>query len=96
MEQTDTPAKVASNAQLGPGAEACPTCGSDCNERDELVKAEREMERLRAELLREHEDHKAAIRDVEELVSAERERCAKIVDLPPGTEAWEVIGGEEG
>lgn len=28
--------------------------------------------------------------------SAERERCAKIVDLPPGTEAWEVIGGEEG
>ena len=27
---------------------------------------------------------------------AERERCAKIVDLPPGTEAWEVIGGEEG
>ncbi|MDH5640874.1 MAG: hypothetical protein OEY28_06235 [Nitrospira sp.] len=27
----------------------CPTCGSDCNERDELVKAEREIERLRAE-----------------------------------------------
>lgn len=29
-------------------------------------------------------------------VLAERERCAKIVDVPPGTEAWEVIGGEEG
>jgi hypothetical protein len=29
-------------------AEACPTCGSDCNERDELIKAEREIERLRA------------------------------------------------
>ena len=28
----------------------CPTCGSDCNERDELVKAEREIERLRAEV----------------------------------------------
>ena len=25
----------------------CPTCGSDCNERDELEKAEREIERLR-------------------------------------------------
>ena len=29
-------------------------------------------------------------------VASERERCAKIVDMPPGTEAWEVIGGEEG
>lgn len=28
--------------------DACQTCGSDCNERDELVKAEREIERLRA------------------------------------------------
>jgi DNA repair exonuclease SbcCD ATPase subunit len=35
---------------LGAGAEACPTCGSDCNERDELIKAEREIERLREEL----------------------------------------------
>jgi hypothetical protein len=26
----------------------CPTCGSDCNERDELIKAEREIERLQA------------------------------------------------
>jgi hypothetical protein len=24
----------------------CPACGSDCNERDELIKAEREIERL--------------------------------------------------
>ena len=29
-------------------------------------------------------------------VEFERERCAKIVDVQPGTEAWEVIGGEEG
>lgn len=28
--------------------------------------------------------------------AAERERCAKIVDVAPGTESWEVIGGEEG
>jgi DNA repair exonuclease SbcCD ATPase subunit len=27
-------------------AQVCPVCGSDCNERDELVKAEREIERL--------------------------------------------------
>ena len=33
-----------------PGAEACPTCGSDCNERDEMTKAEREIERLRGAL----------------------------------------------
>ena len=32
------------------GFEKCPTCGSDCNERDELEKAEREIERLRAAL----------------------------------------------
>lgn len=30
-------------------ARTCPTCGSDCNERDELIKAEREIERLTAE-----------------------------------------------
>jgi len=29
-----------------PGSTTCPTCGSDCNERDELIKAEREIERL--------------------------------------------------
>lgn len=35
---------------LGPGSEACPACGSDCNERDELAKAEREIERLSLEV----------------------------------------------
>lgn len=29
--------------------QACPECGSDCNERDELIKSEREIERLDAE-----------------------------------------------
>ncbi len=28
----------------------CQECGSDCNERDELTKAEREIERLQARL----------------------------------------------
>jgi len=31
-------------------ANTCPTCGSDCNERDELTKAEREITRLSAEV----------------------------------------------
>ena len=31
-------------------ADTCPTCGSECNERDELFKAEREIERLCAAL----------------------------------------------
>jgi len=31
-----------------PATDKCPTCGSDCNERDELEKADREIERLRA------------------------------------------------
>ena len=29
--------------------DACPTCGSDCNERDELTKAEREIGKLTQE-----------------------------------------------
>ncbi len=33
-------------------ARTCPTCGSDCNERDELIKAEREIERLRKDAAR--------------------------------------------
>jgi hypothetical protein len=33
-----------------PAPDKCPTCGSDCNERDELEKADREIERLRAAL----------------------------------------------
>jgi len=32
-------------------ADICPACGSDCNERDELIKAEREIDRLRAKPL---------------------------------------------
>lgn len=47
MTDQATPANVGSNYGLGLGSEACPTCGSDCNERDELIKAEREIERLR-------------------------------------------------
>jgi hypothetical protein len=53
---------------------ACHFCGSDCNERDELAKAEREIECLRAELLREHADHKETLTDVATMVAAERER----------------------
>lgn len=30
---------------------ACPKCGSNCNERDELTKAEREIERLERRLM---------------------------------------------
>ena len=30
---------------------ACPTCDSDCNERDELIKAEREIQRLQQEVM---------------------------------------------
>jgi len=44
-------------AAPAPQADTCPTCGSDCNERDELIKAEREIERLRATLA-DHEAHK--------------------------------------
>ncbi len=38
------------NAALEQQGDTCPTCGSECNERDELTKAEREIERLRAEV----------------------------------------------
>lgn len=40
---------VGENSPIPPnpgGLKPCPTCGSDCNERDELIKAEREIERL--------------------------------------------------
>jgi hypothetical protein len=49
-EEPQGNAAVAGQLERGvrPLAEACPTCGSDCNERDELIKAEREIERLRA------------------------------------------------
>jgi hypothetical protein len=32
----------------------------------------------------------------EAATKAEREACAKIVDVPAGAEAWEIRGGEEG
>ena len=35
---------------VGPGAEACPACGRDCNEKDDLVKAKLEIDRLLIEL----------------------------------------------
>ena len=62
----------------------CPICGSDCNERDELIKAEREIERLRVAT-----DQWQAIAEIvlrtaetEKTLStvAERERCANIVE----------------
>lgn len=43
--------KHAATVQLGQsqGDPVCPTCGSDCNERDELTKAMREIDRLQKE-----------------------------------------------
>jgi hypothetical protein len=43
------PLPAAPGAQPAPAQQpdCCPICGSDCNERDELIKAEREIERLR-------------------------------------------------
>jgi hypothetical protein len=56
-EEPQGNAAVAGQLERGvrPAAEACPTCGSDCNERDELIKAEREIERLRAALAKANE-----------------------------------------
>ena len=42
----------------------CPACGSDRNERDELDKAEREIERLRSAQRTHHDSHKTAWRPV--------------------------------
>ncbi len=57
-------------------ASICPTCGSDCNERDELTKAEREIERLNGLL--------AAPAPLPELSEADvLERCAKWCDEQP-------------
>ena len=66
MTKDDRSDRSALSGGLGAGAESCPTCGSDCNERDELIKAEREIERLRAE-------RNAAVRDLQE-------RCAKVCE----------------
>lgn len=40
---------IADEKEEGPFLAECPFCGSNCNERDELMKAEREIDRLRAE-----------------------------------------------
>lgn len=45
----DTEADKPMNTAPQPAQQSCPVCGSDCNERDELIKAEREIERLHAE-----------------------------------------------
>jgi len=44
---------------------------------------------------------KEAVRAIQEEayragMAAERERCANIVDVPAGLEAWEIVGGSEG
>jgi hypothetical protein len=90
MTTEGTPAVLGFSEGLGPGAEACPTCGSDCNERDELIKAEREIERLntqRRELQTERErllDSLArAGLDGMRMVLQERERCAALCLRPP-------------
>lgn len=43
-DQQAQPKAVLSSAELG---QACQHCGSECNERDELTKAEREIFKLR-------------------------------------------------
>lgn len=50
-----------------------PNCGSDCNERDELIKAERELEKLRREVNRLNTDLLRAKR-------AAFDECAKICE----------------
>jgi len=39
-------------AELGTTSDDCKLCGSNCNERDELIKCEREINRLRLETSR--------------------------------------------
>lgn len=50
------------DALAKPGT-SCPACGSDCNERDELEKAEREIERLCAALQQAKPDPKVPLLD---------------------------------
>jgi seryl-tRNA synthetase len=72
-------------------ANTCPTCGSDCNERDELTKAEREITRLSAEvdalkrthdeaMKRSHEVTQEMARQFETEVEALRADALKQVD----------------
>ena len=94
MNQHDTPAKVASADGLGPLVADALTAA------DEYAEAAGHAEcwtGTRASYNQHLADARTKARQaIDAAVAAERERCAKIVDMPPGTEAWEVIGGEEG
>jgi hypothetical protein len=59
---------------------SCPTCGSYCNERDELDKAEREITRLRGLLEQAAVEVVRADTGRAQIVAAERERCAKVAE----------------
>lgn len=57
----------------------CPHCGSDCNERDELIKAEREIERINALVSKikiEHDTYKAAWKSLVGLSSVRQDVLA--------------------
>ena len=58
----------------------CPTCGSDCNERDELIKAEREIEKLRDQVTSYSEA-------LDYLLGALPQRALEIVELLKAKEA---------
>ena len=82
----------------------CPECGSDCNERDELTKAEREIERLRGivpemlerlndELCAENEQLRAEIADAVHTMRAyarenPRHEYQGATQDPNGVHAW--------
>ena len=55
--------------------------------------AQAECERLKEERARIGVEHR---RLIAEAVEKEREACAKVCDIKPGTEPWEVHGGEQG
>jgi hypothetical protein len=83
-----------------PAAEACPTCGSDCNERDELVKAEREIERLRASLKKANDQAERFERRwylrgdaLEWIVEATTATPALLNDVFTGSFFWRLISG---
>ena len=76
-------------------ANTCPTCGSDCNERDELTKAEREITRPSAEvdalkrthdeaMKRSHEVTQEMARQFETEVEALRADAQAVAALLPG------------
>ena len=55
------------NRELDTTSDDCKLCGSNCNERDELIKCEREINRLREEL------------EVTDRILAERERVLSAI-----------------